>query len=199
MSYEIQDQVKDGIRRYSALVSSGADGSCVAECRNAIYSLMSDFMMIWVTTILARWKRFESYQERLSASWDAFCFCLDRYRNYDIPVPKHFYDYSRYFLLSHYAKKDHVFLPIEDLQNTLALSELAETAPFENLLSLYQFREAMPELYKIVWDDALLSLCSRNDRQVTARPGLNTNAYFHVKKGFKAVICSVLGVSGVTR
>lgn len=130
--------------------------------RNKIYELISKDIIIWIKSVLAKWKKNETQSEILSMSWDAFIFCLDQYSDYSIPVPKFFSNCTKYFMLNYYAKKENVFLPLDELKETLSFVHNPETCGFERLLTLQQFREIIPEKYKFVWDDATQSLGSES-------------------------------------
>lgn len=148
---------------------------------------MMDDMLKWVKSILRKWSKYETKEEVLSLSWDCFLYCLNEYKPAKkTPIPYFFFDYSRYFLLNNYAKKDRVFLPIEELKEILSVSDNNNDMAFEKLLTLAQFSSIVPEKYQIVWSDAMHSteLEKRGNAVVTVPHGMDRNIYVALKKVF---------------
>jgi len=156
------------------------------QIRNEIYALMSNDMLNWIKSILKRWHKYETKEEILSLSWDCFEFCLKHFKvEGNNKVENHFYKYTSYYLLNRYAKKDRVFLPIDELKGILGVMETPENLAFEKLLTLTQFRNVVPEKYLSVWDDAMQSTeLDLSNRLVTLPRGINKNVYVVLKKVF---------------
>jgi len=163
--------------------------------RNEVFEIVCPFMTIWVKSILKKWGRYEESGDILSISWDAFSFCFDRYNNFEVPIPKFFHDFTRYFLLIKYAKEDKVHIHIDELKETLRLIPYDTNIQFDNLITLMQFREVLPEEHQIVWDDAAYSLSlSPKERYMTHTHGLTQNTYFSLKRSFKEIIRLIMGI-----
>ena len=60
-----------------------------------------------------------------------------------------------------------------------------------------QFREVIPAEQLIAWDDAFLSLNSqRKQRHISYDDlGMSTDSYAKLKKGYRAIIKLILGIS----
>jgi len=165
-----------------------------AKVRNEVYLRMKPWMIRWVKSILQKWGKFESKEKLLSLSWEAFYFCLKKYDGANPHLAKYIYDFTRYFLLMEYATKDkHVVLPLEELKETLHLNPCSENVMFDRLLTLQQFREVVPDKYRIAFDDAFESLCSHIPDRKESKHGMNRNVYCALKKAFKPMIELILG------
>ena len=147
----------------------------LAQARNALFNKLQEQMRIWVVSILNKWGRTEDKSEVLYLSWEAFYFALSYLNlNNNIPLLSHFYKYTRYFLLNNYAKKEKVRIDLEELRATLKLVDTQENIMFEKMLTLYQFRDSIPEKYKLVWDDAFHSLHPKqNYKQVSKEKNMS--------------------------
>ena len=204
MSPEIQQEIKNMVINYHQckLKSDRANNAgwkkrFLAQSitiRNKTYLEIKDWQIRWVKGILAKWNRWETPQNVLSFSWDTFHFCIEQYKNYEIPIPKHFYEYSRYFLLNYYAKQNHLLIPTEELVETLSIVPCSENITFIKLLQLQQMRETLPQEFRGVWDDALGSLHSSPQSCYTEKGmyGLPRQVYFNLKKAFKPLIVFTL-------
>ena len=166
------------------------------KVRNEIYSLMMNDMLAWIKSILKRWGKYESKEEIIALSWDCFEFCLKHFKVNGInnKVEKHFYNYTSYYLLNRYAKKDRVFLPIDELKGILGIIESPENLAFEKLLTLTQFRNVIPEKYLVVWDDAVQSQSQATQFQHRTRGniGMEDGAYRAVKEVLKNIVGELL-------
>lgn len=170
-------------------------GKKSAILRNELFLKMKDDQIKWVKSILYKWKKFETEQEILSLSWDCFEFCFERYLNYDIPLPKHFYEYTRYHLLMKYGKKDRVFLPEEELQEILGLVQTPQNILMDRLLTLKQFREVIPDDLKVAWDDSFYSMSADpKGHMFTKQSGMDQRVYIRLKRAFIPIIRLILGM-----
>jgi hypothetical protein len=189
MDIELQEECVKLICKYQKYKSN----THKQKVRNEIYEKMMTWMLIWVKSILTKWGKTESSTEKISMSWDAFMFCIDRYKE-GYPLAKHFHEYTKYYLLIKYAKEARVTLPLEELKETLLLVETPENVLFDRLLTLQQFRDVIPDKYKIVWDDACQSLSDADQyRQNTKNPGIDRNVYVKLKEGYIPIIELILG------
>ncbi len=87
-------------------------------------------------------------------------------------------------------------LPIEELKETFSYVKTPTNIDFENFLTLLQFREIIPEKYKIVWDDACQSIHAThlNDPNQTTskKTGMSNHSYRTLKKCFIPIIKFIL-------
>jgi len=126
-------------------------------------------------------------------SFEGFLYALNLYNNLDVPVPKHFFDYIRYYLLHYYAKQGKVKIELEELKETLSLVHLPANIAFDKLLTLYQFREVVPEEYLVCWDDAILSLVQGEKGFISYdKKKINQYLYNGVKNAYKPIIRFIL-------
>jgi len=165
-----------------------------AKCRNELYLLMKEDIIKWIKSILRKWYKHETEEEVLSLSWDCFEFCLKHYKiNGKNKVEKHFYNYISYYLLNRYGQKESVHLPLDELKDVISIVKTPHNIAFEKLLTLMQFKECIPEKYKLVWDDAIqsLSLYSK-ERMVTIPLNMDKRVYNAIKKVFIEQIKMIL-------
>ena len=137
------------------------------QVRNDLFLEMQGWMERWVTSILIRMGRYESKESICSLSWICFCYCLDKYkkRRKKISVPGHFHTYSRFYIRNEYnatTQQDDSTLSLSDAAVWREVCSLSSTAGPDicarNVLELLKnFRAGLPEGYKVVFDDALLS------------------------------------------
>lgn len=190
MDLNLQQEVSAHIFKYKGYKKEGYK----IKKRNEIYLILKPFLIKWIKSILKNWSTFEREEVILSLSWDAFEFSLKYYNNLSVPVPKHFHDYCRYYLLTFYARKDRVFLPMEELKETLLLIPTYQNISFERLLTLCQYRDSIPKDDVVVWDDAILSLSDGVKRRHCSKsPGMRSRTYFRLKKAYISIIKLVLG------
>jgi len=163
--------------------------------RNELFGIMQDWMLLWVKSILNKWGKWEEEGELLSISWDAFYFSLESYKEGNPLIPSHFHNYTRYFLLMKYAKEERVHIQLEELKDTLMLVYSPENVAFDKLLTLHQFRDVIPDKYKVIWDDATQSLSSKiMDRKKTYNHGLDDNIYRRIKESYIPIIKLILEI-----
>lgn len=155
------------------------------KIRNELFLLLREPVLKWMGSIL-RNRNHYSETEMISLSWDCFLFCLKYYKSHlKIPVPNHFYAYTKFFLLTVHPKKhltgDHS-LPDYDL------------SVFEDLDDLKEFKKALPKNYALVFDDALMSMsgCRRDRIRRIDETFLKYYQYHEAKKIMKYVIIFLL-------
>ena len=193
MTPKTELECKELILRYNSYKQSGRK----IKIRNKLYSFISTDMQVWVKSILKKWGRYEEKGEVLSISFDAFLFCLERYREGFESLLGHFYEYTRYFLLMKYGKSDKVRLPLEELQEILRIEDSSINNMFDDMLTLIQFRDSLTkETEKVVWDDACMSLSEshmqRNEQRKVS--GMSTGEYARLKKIFINQIRLILNI-----
>jgi len=191
MNKQLQKDCLELVKKYNSYKSKRYK----TEYRNKIFLMMQPWMIKWIKSILSKWGKFESEQEILSTAWDAFYYCLNKYSNYEVPIPKYFHDFTRYYLLMEYARRDKVSLPMRELQDTLALVDTPENILFDRLLTLNQFRDVLPEEYRGIWDDACFSLAAsvKEKMPMNNTRGLDYNLYRRLKASYIPMIRLILG------
>lgn len=162
------------------------------ELRNQLYNIMREDILKWMSSII-RGKDFLSQQELLSLSWDCFLFCLQYYKlGRNIPIPNHFYATTKFFLLSIYHKK----MMSEKNKQSMEDVEVEEfdLSVFDSLDDLKSFKENLPEEYKLVFDDALMSMsgCRRSGVRRLKESPLSYYQYCEAKKIMKVIISFLL-------
>lgn len=159
--------------------------------RNNLFLIMQPFMEKWVSSILSRKGRYVSLEDIKSKSWICFEFCLKHFKiNEPIPIPNHFYSYTRFCLAGIHAEQN---LYEENTQNIAKINSIPE----ENILLVYEdidelkcFRLSLPPEYVSVFDDAILSLVPRisNNLERSNISTLSYDKYRESKKIFKLII-----------
>jgi len=173
------------------------------KIRNELYCIMSGDIQMWIKSILRKWGRYEEEGEILSISFDAFLFCLEQYNiKKTSGLNKFFYDAIRYFLLMKYGKENKVRLPVKELKEILEMDSSPEGIVFDNLLTLIQFRDCLPnDITRVVWDDAAMSLSSENKYKVRSKKdgtkystGMDNLVYKRLKEAFINQIKLILNI-----
>lgn len=165
------------------------------SARDDLYSEMSSYIIVWINSILKSWGIFEDPNEILSVSWFAFVYCLDNYKKEYTNVEGYFYTYVRYFLLSHYAKKENVHISIDELKDVLSEFPTLENQHFERLLTLYQFRDVISSKCLPIWDDAMNCLGDKGSKYKYDIPHrFSKTAYYATRRSFVNIIKIILGM-----
>lgn len=166
------------------------------KVRNELFMQMRGYLTVWINRSLKKWGRWEEKGEIISMTWEAFMFGIQYHKPHYDNIPAHFYTHTRYYLFTRYAKQDSVRIPLEELKMIMNEFPTPENQHFERLLTLYQFREAVPENYRNIWDDATLSLDPQcKNRVCQARGcGIEMTAYRHMRKAFIPIIKLILGI-----
>jgi len=195
MNEELKAECAELIRKYQCYKYE----SYKVRCRNALFVKMQPWMTKWIKKICVSWNKRETNEEVLSLSWDAFYYCLESYKWGGNNIPEHFYKYTRYWMLNHYAVKDTVRVPLEEFEEIMKLAEEPATRAFSILAKLHRLKLAVPEKYRVMLDDALLSLHNEsvysNKGKKSKCPGVRSSAYYEIKEIFKSIITTyVLGI-----
>ena len=167
-----------------------------AKVRNELFLHMRGYLTVWVNRILKKWGRRERSDEIMSMTWEVFMFGITYYKSHYDNIPAHFYTHARYCLLLHYAKQESVRVPLDELKTIMQEFPTLENQCFDKLLTLYQFRDVVPDQYRHIWDDAMLSLDPQCKNRVSnARGnGIEMTAYRHMRKAFIPIIKLILGI-----
>lgn len=130
--------------------------------RNEIFELLLPWELIWIKSIMRKRGSGMSEREILSLSWDCFLNGLNYYKldkEKEIPFPKHFHTYARYFLLDFWRKEEiEKFYSSDDIDIESIIDDSSGILFIEALDEIKRFREFLPGSYKIILEDALLSL-----------------------------------------
>ena len=167
------------------------------KVRNKLFILLLPDFKKWITRILYAWNKFENKEQVISLSWECFEYCLLMHdTSYDSFLGR-FFKSTRYYLLMKFAKSNSVRIPLEELKEILKIDNSPESLIFDNLLTLYQFRDSLTkENEKVVWDDAFISL-SKSHKQRSAQrknAGMSTGEYARLKKIFINQIKLILNI-----
>ncbi len=162
------------------------------KLRNEIFIKMSPTIDRWIKGILGSKQMYMEDGERLSLSWDCFEFCLHYYHpERNIHLPNHFYKYTNFFLLSWFAERQKQENPI-DRNASIEDNQKLDNCQiyYEQIDDLKQFRKMIPEDYRDIFDDALLSMTGRPvDRIAYVKSdAYGYYKYCEAKKVFKIVI-----------
>ena len=153
------------------------------KIRNKLFFELEEQIIKWMTSIMKN-KMYFTDTEMKSNCWECFTFCLNHYKpDRKIPLPNHFYAYTKFYLLSKTIKKNNENL--EDYnENAYDLSI------FESLDDLKMFKKFLPQEYLSIFDDALMSMSRwRKDRvrRLEETP-VKYYQYCEAKKIFRIVI-----------
>ena len=160
-----------------------------------------------IKNILKKWGKHREATDITSESWFAFIYCIEYYKPHYDNIAKYFYTYIRYYLFVEYAKKDNITISLDELKTIL--HEFPTPAPeyqhFECLLTLYQFRDAMPDdTCRLIWDHALLTAGGKTVDAGTCgatwststlyKSGFSKSAYYKTRKSYINIIKLILGM-----
>ena len=168
------------------------------KVRNKLFTLSLPDFKKWITKILYTWNKFESKEQVLSLSWECFEYCLLMHdTSYDSFLGR-FFKSTRYYLLMKFAKDNSVRVPLEELKEILKIDNSPESLLFDNLLTLYQFRDCLPnDNSRVVWDDACMSLSNnlnykRRTKKSKYGTGMDDLVYRRMKESFIPIIKLIL-------
>ncbi len=131
----------------------------------------------------------------MDVSWDCFCYCLETYKNLEVPLPSHFSRNTEYFVLKCLERKNklklrkkNIEIPIEENVEYGLNESISSTNIISGNASLSLFRNSLEENYRQILDDVLTG----NKTRVVENPGTNkylsTYRYNEAKKVFKMII-----------
>lgn len=161
--------------------------------RNKLFDIMRPFLEMWLKSSLNNHKRYQTKQEITSMSWDLFVRGLDTYRDH-FPLAKHFSLEADKLVVNTRSRerleKKKVVSVEEVAIETLEAKMKCDPCIYSDVMILKEFRECLPEEYKIVFDDALCSMDNAIQyRQNRAKEsGLPAFRYYEAKRLFKLFI-----------
>jgi len=158
------------------------------DIRNKLFETMQPYMIKWIKSILSKRGDFRDEKDLLSISWECFEFCLKHFKpELPIPLPNHFFAYTRFYLNMHYLgkRKQIVYVDLSDKITSGAI-DLA----YEHIDELREFRKSLPEEYYSIFDDAVWSLvdCRKDRLRRLEEAPVTYYRYTESKKIFKIVI-----------
>lgn len=157
------------------------------KIRNEIFINMEPYMEKWISSILANKKIYWSHEEIRSKSWDYFLACLLSYKpEKNIPVPNHFYSYTRFYIANDIAKKE----PNNNSDDIDGHPEREKYPVYDHLQELLIFRGMLSPPYDMIFDDSVMSMVpNRSDRVAREKEtGIGYHRYHEAKKIFKVVV-----------
>ena len=180
---------KGQIEYYNTLICQyRAEPNAEIKCniRNQIFLEIQSYMIKWISSILSKKNVFLEEDEMQSLSWDCFEFCLKNYKIHkNIPLPNHFYNYCRFFLVMDYLKKK----KHNDIETDNLISSDTDGA-FLHIDELKAYHSILDKEYKIIFEDAINSMCgTMKDRERRLNKSeLSYLRYTEAKKIFKLTI-----------
>lgn len=177
-----QNYCKEEIIKYLAL----EDGVDRDNIRNNLFLFMERELGNWTKSILNSIGMFSTKQLILSLSWDCFLYCIHTYRKLEVPLGFHFYRNSKYCVLKQLrVKKTQAIISYGDFD---ICTDRKDEFKF---IELKRFGEFLPEKYKPVFIDALMSMNHHGrarSQQNWNREDMNYMEYKSVKQILVSVI-----------
>lgn len=174
------------------------DSSSRQRIRNELFCTILPYMQKWVKTSLGRRKIFLEKNKLLSVCWEAFCFCMDAYKNLEVPFPSHFSRNVEYFIIKcltkkHKLKKKEIYLDeLQDgdfLEKDFYPIDISGMKIISSVSFLKMFRSSLSNEYKDIFDEALTGKKEKNKDKIGVKKGYLPNyRYQEAKKVFKMVI-----------
>lgn len=189
------------------------------KIRNELFLIVFPFLEKWFLSICKKKGMYFTKEEIKSECWDCFEFCLHNYKYENVPIPNFFYTYTKFFILTKinksknqkfYKNREISYSNFEDwgIDDTERLGDLKgdlnfDNSPFvikgyddstievyEHIEELKTFKSMLPEEYKSVFDDAIMSMApnSKDNLQRLNATTLSYSKYHEVKKIFKILI-----------
>ena len=178
------DQVycKEEIIKYLEL----PEGIEKEHLRNDLFLFMQKELENWVKSILNNIGMFSTKQLVLSLSWDCFLYCIHTYRKLEVPLGFHFYRNSRYCVLKQ--------LRLKKTQSVISYGSF-EICTDRNdeikFIELKRFAEYIPEKYKPVFMDAVMSM-NHGSRARSKQNWDKTTMNYVEYKSVKQILVSVI-------
>ncbi len=152
--------------------------------RNKLFIYLQPTIIQWMHFILKA-KTFYPEEEIKALSWDCFLFCLNYYKpEKSIPLLNHFFAYTKFFLLIKEKEK------ISSKSSVSPSKGEYDLSVFEVLDDLKNFKESLPEEYKPIFDDTLMSMSKANKDRVRRLKETSVKYYQYreSKKIFRLII-----------
>jgi len=192
-----ENEIAEG-KRLLLLYAQTTDAREKEQVRNAFHDLIFPYEIRWIKHLLQKRGKNVNEGEIISLSWDCFMRGFRYYKPHTediIPFYKHFYTYARFHLLDVWRKQQ-----IEDsyIDYDVAIEDIADESDgvvlSDALNFIQRFRDFLPEQYKIVLEDALLSLVpatqfhQRRVNEIT----LSKQKYDEAKRVFSFLVTFIL-------
>ena len=163
-----------------------------------LFLCMKPFMEKWISSILCNNAHFLQENEITAHSWDYFQYCLIHFKpDRKIPVPNHFYAYTKFGLMSTLAKakKEKQFNSFDYEKDINAIDTEEPFLVYEHIQELKIFRSRLSQDHASIFDDAIMSMVPNTYhglRRLPDKPGKskyhNYAKYHEAKNIFKIVI-----------
>lgn len=165
------------------------------KLRNELYGIIRPSVEKWVINILSEKKVYVDQNEAVSYAWDCFLHGLKYYKpEKQIPLPNHFFTYTRFYILSE-ADKILSGNPLITDKNDFEKGEDSSCRDLDvalaHLEELRTYRDFLPETYTPIFDDALASMLPgkrewKNDG--LSKSPVSYKEYYEIKKVMKFTI-----------
>jgi len=168
------------------------EGEEQQRIRNQLFIELCPFIVRWMQAVLHKQGRYQENDELVSGSWDCYEFCLFNYKqSRGIPIPNHFYTYTKYYLLTAQQKvpQETDDAPTDDRGSCDFSIESFENV-YSHFDSVKKFKNYLDPEYHTVFEDALMSMYPGNKNKVRRldESPLSYYNYCEAKKVFKMVI-----------
>lgn len=172
--------------------NSCPEGKGKDNLRNEIYEDILPYMKKWMSSILSKKKIFLPPTDILSLSWDCFSFCLKTFKPDEktIALPNHFHAYTKFCLISYLSKKRKNEKIEDEFSSVYEMTQTHLNSFYENMEELKKFKSLIPEDYKEIFDDAMLSMAGQSRDKIAYKKSKDYGYYKYCesKKVFKIVI-----------
>jgi len=184
MTREVQEQCRDLLCRYQEDLSN-------IEVRNKLFLIMLPTLMKWVSAWYVRRQSYPAKEEILSDTWDCFLYCVDRYSDWNVPLPSHFTRYINWFLNDKENKIRKVNGPMvritDDYSNEYGMEDVGDIAASGSIIGASSFlgelRSGLDLENQAIFDDALTN--STVNKQ---RLGMPAQKYLAIKATYRKMI-----------
>lgn len=190
MNKDLVEKLEKDVALYFEKSSQGDTSN--TKIRNGIFNEMRPFLDRWLKNHLSYRKIYMSDEERLSLGWECFMFCLEKYDpDGGIPLPNHFFNYTKFFVMTMFAKEKKTRESISAAASSMSRTEDGDPAALYSMLnSLRKFRDTLPNKYKDIFDDALIGMAGRPKDKASfdKTKGYTYYQYCEAKNAFKLII-----------
>jgi hypothetical protein len=153
------------------------------KIKRKLFELVASYVSIWIKSALRNNKSLDIN------TWECFLFCIDRYDpSRGINILGHLHAYTKFFVMAEASKnaKHDACITIDGC----VIATDGDTGIADVLGDLGRFRACLPEEYKPVWDDAVMSMvgCHRDRTRKVGNTTLNYNQYCEGKRLLKIMV-----------
>ena len=187
MKPEQIENCKGLINRYNAVKTNI---EIKETLRNQIYQILKTPIIKWISSIMAERKVYEESDEILSMSWDCFEFCLKWYdESKDIPLPNHFFAYTKFFLLHRWSKSKKADIQIDDIDGAIHLGDIRNDFDIVMYMDeLKSYYEALPKEYRMIFQDTVKGITGQQSNPKRRPKNMSLTQYHEFKRIFKITI-----------